>query len=322
MSKLSKLKKGLKSQVASMVDESKDSKKGGEDSFYDVNFYKPKAGKNHSVNVEIRFIPTISDDGSVKLFQEEWKHFLNINNVREVFPCLTVNGQNQCPICNANKEIYSEANYPRMKKEGRFRTKKWVANILIVDDPEEPENNGKIMLYKVGTKLFNRITEELKEEESLLDPEEGYNFKLKIENADNFDISKNIWPNYETSGFVRKPSAIGETEDEILEILDRCISMDKIAEEYNVEAAVIEKKFDDFLLRAEGKTVKNNDSEDEEPKEESIVDKARKEKKSKKKEEAKVEVEDIPETTEETTEETEEEEDLDEFLNNLTEDDE
>lgn len=320
-SKLSKLQKGLTGAINSML--SSNEKSANED--YDVSVYKPKANKNHQVEVEIRILPTISADGNIRIFQEEWKHYMHIGGVSETFPCLTAKESGLCPICNANKTIFSDDNYEKMKAEGRFRSKKWVANILVIDDPEEPENNGKIFYYFFGVKLYDKITAELKDDPTLLDPENGYNLKLKIDNADNFDIKKKVYPNYDKSSFVRKPSAIAEDEDAIIEILDNCLPLEKFAKIYETDPAIIEKKFNDFMLKATGEkaTTDTPDIDDDEvpfgPSKESIAEKRAKEKKDKAKKEVEEFDEEINEDAPEETNNSEEDVDLDEFLKTLTE---
>lgn len=253
MGKLSKLKqvqKGLKEQVSNIISEDENSENT---SIYKSDvFYSPKPDKSGNVDVEIRFLPTIDDEGNVKIFQEDWKHYLRIGGTKLTVPCLTAVKSGSCPVCNHNKELYSDAVKEKMGNEGRFIGKKWICNILIVKDPEEPSNEGKVFLYSIGKKIYQKVTSELKDDPTLLDPEEGYNFKLKIENAGVYDRKKRIYSNYDSCGFSRKASAIGKDEDEILSVLELCHSFEEFQKQYEVEPEKIEKDYNDYLEKAEG----------------------------------------------------------------------
>jgi hypothetical protein len=50
-----------------------------------------------------------------------------------------------------------EANKEIVRKQKRKLN--YVANIYIVSDPKHPENEGKVMLFKFGKKIFDKITE-------------------------------------------------------------------------------------------------------------------------------------------------------------------
>lgn len=254
---LDKLNSGMNSVVTNMISE--DDNNSGEKKDYNEGFYKPNA-KDHSVNVKIRFLPTLTDNGTrITIFEKEWKHFMKIGGVFKVFPCMTAVESNSCPICNHNKKIFSAEKKDQMKKEGRFRAKKWIANILIVDDPVNPELNGTIMRYRLGEKLYSKIMSELKDDPDLLRPDNGYDFLLKVENADNMNFERGIFPNYDASRFARKATAIAETEEEIIEIIDGLNDFSDIAKDYNIDVDVLEKNYYDYIEEATGQ--KNTSTE-------------------------------------------------------------
>ena len=324
LSKLKAVKKGLKKQVTEIL--SAEEENGESTSIYKSDiFYHPKPNKSNKVDVEIRFLPTIDDDGNVVIFQEYWKHYLRIGGTKKTIPCLTAVKSGSCPICNHNKELYSEDAYKKMKAEGRFRSKTWICNILIIDDKEEPSNNGKVFLYSVGEKIWKKVTSELKEDEILLDPEEGYNFKLRIENAGIYKPKENIFANYDDCGFARKQTAIGKDDDEILAILEKCHSFEEFQKQYKVEPEKVEKDYNDYLAKADGSRTSSTD-------EEKVEKIHKKEKPVKKVVSEKVEddedddydqpctfEDDEVEDVMEDVDEVEDDEDLDSFLDNLEE---
>ena len=68
----------------------------------------------------------------------------------------------------------------------RKRRLSYISNILVVSDPSNPQNEGKVFLYKYGKKIFDKIQESMKPEfadETPVDPFDfwkGANFKLKV----------------------------------------------------------------------------------------------------------------------------------------------
>ena len=68
----------------------------------------------------------------------------------------------------------------------RKRKLNYTSNIYVVSDPSNPQNEGKVFLYKYGAKIFEKLQEvmkpEFKDEEAInpFDFWKGANFRLKI----------------------------------------------------------------------------------------------------------------------------------------------
>ena len=76
---------------------------------------------------------------------------------------------------------------------------RYISNIYVVKDPANPENEGKVFLYKYGKKIFDKLTAAMQpefEDEEAIDPFDfwqGANFKLKAKNVAgyrNYDSSE------------------------------------------------------------------------------------------------------------------------------------
>ncbi len=110
----------------------------------------------------------------------------------------------KCPICE-----YSSALWTSDEKTARafWRKKGYIANILVVQDEANPENEGKVFLFKFGKSIYDMImaavAPEDEDDESLnvFDFDEGYDFKLKL-------VQKAGYNNYDKSKFAMKPSEI------------------------------------------------------------------------------------------------------------------
>jgi hypothetical protein len=124
----------------------------------------------------------------------------------------------KCPVCEHNNTLWNsgiEANKDIARKQKRKLS--YVANILVISDPANKENEGQIRLFKFGKKIFDKITEAMNPEfadETPVNPFdmwEGANFKLKIRNVEGYR-------NYDKSEFADK-SALFDGDDEKLESL-------------------------------------------------------------------------------------------------------
>ena len=90
-----------------------------------------------------------------------------------------------------------------------------VSNIIVVSDPANPQNEGKVFLYDYGKKIFDKIMDKMQPEfpgEEPINPFDfwaGANFQLKIRNVAGYR-------NYDKSEF-KSPSALFEADEVKLE---------------------------------------------------------------------------------------------------------
>jgi hypothetical protein len=125
------------------------------------------------------------------------------------------------PVFEYNNELWTsgvEANKDLARKQKR--TQRYISNILVVKDPANPENEGKIFLFKYGKKIFQKIQEAMIPEHDPVDqkdplnpfcPWNGANFKLKCRKVEGY-------PNYDQSTF-SSPSALHDGDDVEIEAL-------------------------------------------------------------------------------------------------------
>ena len=129
---------------------------------------------------------------------------------------LTTIGQND-PVSEMNS-AYWNSGVESDKEIARRQKRKlqYFANILVVEDPANPQNEGKVMLYRFGKKIFDKCMEAMQpafEDETPVNPFdfwEGANFKLKIRKVDGY------W-NYDKSEFAA-PSAVFDDDEQIEEV--------------------------------------------------------------------------------------------------------
>jgi hypothetical protein len=108
----------------------------------------------------------------------------------------------------------------KAKMEAVRRSEKWLVNVYVIDDPANPENNGKVKILRYGKQLQKIILEAIEGEDAEeygvervfdLGPE-GVNLKIKVEQQGDY-------PSYVSSRF----TAAGKlklSEDEQQKIYD------------------------------------------------------------------------------------------------------
>jgi hypothetical protein len=182
----------------------------------DDRFWQPEVDKAGNGMAIIRFLPAPAVDGDdalpwVRLFD----HGFQGPGGWYIENSLTTLGQKD-PVSEYNSVLWNsgiEANKEIARKQKRRLF--YIANIYVVSDPKNPDNEGQIRLYKFGKKIFDKITEAMNpqfEDEKSINPFdfwEGANFKLKIRQVEGYR-------NYDKSEF-ESPSALLDGDDAKLE---------------------------------------------------------------------------------------------------------
>ena len=153
-----------------------------------------KSGNGYAV---IRFLP--APNGEDLPFVKLYSHAFQGPGGWYIENSLTTLGQKD-PVSEYNTTLWNngtDAGKETARKQKRKLT--YVANIYVVKDPANPENEGGVFLYKFGKKIFDKITAAMQpefEDEEAIDPFDfwqGANFKLKAKNVAgyrNYDSSE------------------------------------------------------------------------------------------------------------------------------------
>jgi hypothetical protein len=184
----------------------------------DDRFWQPEVDKAGNGMAVIRFLPAPAVDGDEALpWVRVFNHGFQGPGGWYIENSLTTLNQKD-PVSEYNSVLWNsgiEANKEIARKQKRRLT--YIANILVVSDPKNPENEGQIKLYKFGKKIFDKISEAMNpefEDETPLNPFdfwEGANFKIKIRQVEGYR-------NYDKSEF-DKPSEVLDGDDAKLEAL-------------------------------------------------------------------------------------------------------
>ena len=113
------------------------------------------------------------------------------------------------------------------KMQAIRRLEKWLVNVYVIDDPVNPDNNGKVKILRYGKQLQKIITEAIEGEDAeefgprIFDlGEEGVNFKIKVEQQGDF-------PTYVSSRFTTA-GKIDVSEDKQKEIYDSAFNLTEV----------------------------------------------------------------------------------------------
>ncbi len=170
-----------------------------------------KAGNGYAV---IRFLP--APNGEELPWAKVWSHAFQGPGGWYIENSLTTLGQKD-PVSEYNRLLWNSGN-DADKDLARKQKRKlsYISNIYVVKDPTNPENEGKVFLYKFGKKIFDKITAAMQpefEDEEAIDPFDfwqGANFKLKAKNVAGYR-------NYDSSEFAAVSPLLDD--DDALEAL-------------------------------------------------------------------------------------------------------
>ena len=181
-------------------------------SYVDERLWKPQMDKTGNGYAVLRFLPAV--EGEDLPWAKVWNHaFQGPTGQWYIENSLTTIGQND-PVSEMNS-AYWNSGVESDKEIARKQKRKlqYFANILVIKDSANPQNEGKVMLYRFGKKIFDKCMEAMQpafEDENPVNPFdfwEGADFKLKIRKVDGY------W-NYDKSEF-DAPSPIFKNDDEI-----------------------------------------------------------------------------------------------------------
>ncbi len=186
-------------------------KSSTEKSGADERLWKPELDASGNGYAVIRFLP--APEGETVPWAKVYSHAFQGPGGWFIENCLTTKGD-KCPVCVHNNGLWNsgvESDKDVARKQKRKLS--YYSNIYVVKDPKNPENEGKVFLYRYGKKIFDKIMAAMQPEfqdETPVNPFdlwEGANFKLKIKTVAGY------W-NYDSSEFDRV-AALSADDDEL-----------------------------------------------------------------------------------------------------------
>ena len=163
----------------------------------DERFWKLECDKAQNGYAVIRFLP--APDGEDLPFAKIYSHAFQGPGGWYIENNLSTIGQKD-PVGELNSQLWNngtDTGKEIARKQKRKLT--YISNIYVVKDPANPDNEGKVFLFKYGKKIFDKIMEAMQPEYEDDTPIEGFdfwkgaNFKLKAKNVAgyrNYDSSE------------------------------------------------------------------------------------------------------------------------------------
>ena len=199
----------LTSKLVKEVEKMNNTSGGGDD-----RLWKPEMDKTGNGYAVIRFLPAPNCEDLP--WAKMYSHAFQGPGGWYIENSLTTGGGKD-PVSEHNRELWNsgnEADKETARKQKRKLT--YVSNIYVVKDPTNPENEGKVFLYKFGKKIFDKLTAAMQpefEDEEAIDPFDfwqGANFKLKAKNVAGYR-------NYDSSEFAAQSPLLDD--DDAMETL-------------------------------------------------------------------------------------------------------
>jgi len=183
----------LTAKLVKEVEKVNNASGGGDD-----RLWKPELDKSGNGFAVIRFLP--APDKEEIPWAKLYTHAFQGPGGWYIENSLTTVGGKD-PVSDYNRELWNSGNESDKDVVRKQKRKlSYYSNIYVVKDPTNPQNEGKVFLFKYGKKIFDKIMEAMQpefEDESPINPFDfwqGANFKLKIVKKDGF------W-NYDKSEF-------------------------------------------------------------------------------------------------------------------------
>jgi hypothetical protein len=189
----------------------------------DDRFWKPtrdKAGNGYAV---VRFLP--AKEGEDLPWVRYWDHgFKGPTGLWYIENSLTSIGQDD-PVSESNGLLWNSGrDEDKALARDRKRRLHYVSNVLVVSDPSNPQNEGKVFVYKFGKKIFDKIMDVMQPQfadEQPVNPYdfwEGADFKIKIRKVEG-------WVNYDKSEFAKAAPLMGGDEEQLEGVYNKLHSL-------------------------------------------------------------------------------------------------
>lgn len=184
----------------------------------------------------VRFMPPPPNEPSsfVKLVNHNFNY--NGKYLNENCPKHTPGMKGDCPICESNRELWAtEIKANQAISSLRKLKTSYFMNVYIVKNPANPELEGRVMLYRCGVKIFEKIENARKEkyagDTNIIEPfdlfDDGANFRIVVKTVKDSKNNRD-YPDYADSAFEAKGALLGGDDEQLEALWNQCHSLQEI----------------------------------------------------------------------------------------------
>lgn len=233
------LKKSRKTSLNAMSDKL-NKMSGGKKDYKDERIWTLPLDEKKSGEAIIRFLPEPEgeEDPIVRIFS----HFFRGKGGWYIENSLTTFGESD-PVAELNSELWNTGvESQKQVARNQKRQQKYYSNILVVKDPANPENEGKVFLYEYGPQIYKMIDEalhpkfETKKKINPFDMWEGSNLELRVYSKEVPIGGQNrMVPQYDDCSW-SAPCPVDEDESVMEEIYGKAYSLQELLDKKNFKS--------------------------------------------------------------------------------------
>lgn len=192
------------------------------EAFKDARYWEPTVDQMGNGSAIIRFLPakTEDDDAYVTQYQHSFKGPTGLWYIEN---CRSMLGKEERdPVLEYIEPLWTGSDSDKKRASAMKKKTLFISNVVVIKDVKNPQNEGKVFLFRYGKKLFDKInklmnpTDEMKELGKVpVDPYdlfEGVNLHLVVTKKDGFR-------NYDDSEFSAQ-GPIFKDEDKMAKLFD------------------------------------------------------------------------------------------------------
>lgn len=176
------------------------------DGIYRIDLSKAKDKKKGYKSV-VRFLPNLTKDGKVgQAAIEKITHYVDIKNAKELSGWFdsAKNFNEKCALTDLYYNMINSKNAILIEKAKCLKySKKYYSYVLIIEDEQQPELVGKVMIFQYGKTIKDKILAEKNGEISgvscnIFDLSAGKDFVLSVKEI---QTGEETYPDYKGSAF-------------------------------------------------------------------------------------------------------------------------
>ena len=191
----------------------KEKKAVNSDGIYRVDLTKVKDKKKGYRSV-VRFLPNLTKDGKVgQSAIEKITHYVDIKNMKELSGWFDSpkNFNEKCPLTDLYYNMQNSKNAILQERSKSLKySKKYYSYVLVIEDEQQPETVGKIMIFQYGKTIKDKIQAERNGEITgvpcnVFDLAAGKDFVMLVKEISTGDET---YPDYKNSMFKPEVSSV------------------------------------------------------------------------------------------------------------------